>query len=96
MEPDQDITVAREPLASDPPARYVLRHTLTNPLRVSILIVVALGAVNVMKVVPYPWAAFVPGFTVVLLSSWMRHSARKRWLTETRVSGRPGAGEGEP
>ncbi|GAA3652695.1 hypothetical protein GCM10023079_47220 [Streptomyces chitinivorans] len=96
MELSEDTTATREPLPSGPPAGHVLRRTLTNPLRVAALIAVALGVVSLMKITPYPWVAFVPGFTVVLVGSWVRHGARKRWLTETRVPGRPGAGEGEP
>lgn len=96
MEPDQDITATREPLPSGPPAGYMLRHALATPLPLLAPIAVVLGVVSLMKITPYPWAALVYGFAVVLVSSWVRRGARKRWLTETRVSGRPGAGEGEP
>lgn len=86
----------RKPLPSGPPTGYVLRHALTIPLLLPALIVVALGVVNLMRIAPYPWAALAYGFTVALTGTWVRHSARKRWLTETGDPGRPRTAEGGP
>ncbi|MGY1455796.1 hypothetical protein [Streptomyces sp. SS8] len=83
MEPDQDITATREPLPPGLPAGYVLRHALATPLPLLALIAAALGVVSLMKITPYPWAALVYGFTVVLVSSWVRRGARKRWSAGT-------------